>query len=298
MRTSVIIPNYNYGRYLPHAIDSVLNQTTPVDEIIVVDDGSTDSSKSILESYGDKITAIFQPNAGQAAAFNVGVKKATGDIIFLLDADDLFHSDKIKTIKKLYADYPDIGWIFHELKHINDDALKKSFKDAGTLDDTEMEIIDKISMMKNGKLDYYAPATSGLSFRKIMIDFIFPLPTAESIYISDHYIKFLALSSAKGIHIKNELGIQLIHEDNLYTGKTDHFKKARLFINTAYHLKQKQSSLGTFCDNLYADALLSYSKAGKPKELDTFIRQYGSAMSILQKAKINLKFWIKKSRLA
>lgn len=296
MKTSVIIPNYNYGQYLPYSIDSALNQSEAVDEIIVVDDGSTDNSREILKSYDDKIKAIFQPNAGQASAFNTGIKQATGDISFLLDADDLFKTHKIKTIKKLFADNPEIDWIFHDLKQISQENLKNTKTNSDGK--PEYKIIDKRQMMKGGKLDYIAPATSGLCFRKNLTDTIFPLPTADSIYISDHYIKFLALSQSKGIHINTELGFQLIHGNNLYTGKTDHAKKARLFINTAYHLKQKQPSIAAFCDNLYADGLTSYSKVGKPEELEDLIKQYDETMGLFEKAKAGLKYRIKKSRLA
>ena len=109
--------------------------------------------------------------------------------------------------------------------------------------------------------------------------------------------KFFALSQSQGIHINNDLGLQLIHENNLYTGKTDHFKKARLFINTALHLKENQPAISAFCDNIYTEGLTSYSKAGEPEELKELIQKYDSTMGVLEKAKTSLKYRIKKSRL-
>ena len=84
-RVSVIIPNYNYAHYLAHAVDSVLAQTYPEVEIIVVDDGSTDDSETILRSYGDRIRWIKQKNQGVSAARNLGVKETRGELVAFLD---------------------------------------------------------------------------------------------------------------------------------------------------------------------------------------------------------------------
>ena len=93
---SVIVPNFNYGRFLKSTIDSALGQTYNNLEVIVVDNGSTDNSRFILESYGEKIRTIFQNNQGQAAARNNGIAIARGDFIALLDADDYWESSKIE----------------------------------------------------------------------------------------------------------------------------------------------------------------------------------------------------------
>ena len=88
LRVSIIINNYNYDRFLAQAIDSALNQTYPNIEVIVVDDGSTDSSRQIITSYGDAIKPVLQPNSKQGIAFNNGFNHSTSDIINFLDADD------------------------------------------------------------------------------------------------------------------------------------------------------------------------------------------------------------------
>ncbi len=89
MLVSIIINNFNYGAYVGQAIDSALGQTYKPVEVVVVDDGSTDNSRDVIASYGEKITAIFQANAGQNAACNVGWRAAKGDIAIFLDADDV-----------------------------------------------------------------------------------------------------------------------------------------------------------------------------------------------------------------
>jgi len=85
---SIVINNYNYDRFLGEAIDSALAQTHPLVEVIVVDDGSTDQSRAVIESYGDRIVAIFQANAGQVPACAAGFARSRHPIVVFLDADD------------------------------------------------------------------------------------------------------------------------------------------------------------------------------------------------------------------
>ena len=93
---SVIVPNYNYGRFLATTIDRVLSQTWTNLEIIVVDDGSTDNSHDVLDGYQDVVTAIYQKNMGQSVARNKGLAIARGSLIALLDADDYWEPTKLE----------------------------------------------------------------------------------------------------------------------------------------------------------------------------------------------------------
>lgn len=88
MKVSILINNFNYGRYVAQAIDSALAQDHDDVEVIVVDDGSTDDSWRIIEGYGNAIRAVRQPNSGQGAAYNAGWSLASGEYVLFLDADD------------------------------------------------------------------------------------------------------------------------------------------------------------------------------------------------------------------
>lgn len=92
---SCIIPVYNGERYLQEAIDSILAQTYQALEIIVADDGSTDETAAVVSSYGEQTRYLFQPNAGVAAACNLGIEAARGEFIAFLAADDLWHPEKL-----------------------------------------------------------------------------------------------------------------------------------------------------------------------------------------------------------
>ena len=93
---SVVIPAYNAAAYLPDAINSVLSQTRPADEVIVVDDGSKDGTGELAESYGDKVFCVRQSNSGVVAARARGIQAAQGDWIAFLDADDVWYTHKLE----------------------------------------------------------------------------------------------------------------------------------------------------------------------------------------------------------
>ncbi|MEN8127780.1 MAG: glycosyltransferase family A protein [Planctomycetota bacterium] len=107
---SAVIPAYNAEKYIARAIDSVLAQTCPVNEIIVVDDGSTDNTAAIIKGYGDKVRYIYQPNAGVSAARNAGIEAATGNWIAFLDADDEWLPKKIELQVESLKKCPDLVW--------------------------------------------------------------------------------------------------------------------------------------------------------------------------------------------
>ena len=96
MLVSIIIPCYNAEGYVAEAIESALAQTYPHKEVIVIDDGSTDGSLGVIQSFGDRIRWETGPNRGACAARNRGIELARGELIQFLDADDLLHPEKLQ----------------------------------------------------------------------------------------------------------------------------------------------------------------------------------------------------------
>ena len=103
---SVIIPNFNYGRYLEDCISSVINQSYKNLEIIIVDDGSTDDSISIIEKFNTQVVLVKKDNSGVSDTRNIGVKVATGEYLTFLDADDTLEPTKIHDQMQLMKDSP------------------------------------------------------------------------------------------------------------------------------------------------------------------------------------------------
>ena len=118
---SVYITNHNYGKYLKQSIESVLNQSFKYFELIIIDDGSTDNSKKILEKYekNPKIKVIYQKNKGLTISNNIAIKLAQGEYIIRLDADDYFHKNALKNLLTGFNN-PEIGMVFGDWYDIDE----------------------------------------------------------------------------------------------------------------------------------------------------------------------------------
>lgn len=135
MQISVIIPSYNRLTSLSRALDSVLSQNTPADEIIVVDDGSTDGTAAHIKHSYPQIKVICQSNRGVSAARNAGIKQARFPWIAFLDSDDCWHPEKITSVKKANQQHPEFRLIHSDEIWIRNgrrvNAMKKHDKSGG-----------------------------------------------------------------------------------------------------------------------------------------------------------------------
>jgi glycosyltransferase involved in cell wall biosynthesis len=117
MTISVVIPVYNGAKTIDATLASVLSQTVPPDEILVLDDGSTDDTAAIVRTYRERVTLLQQENRGVAPSRNTLCSHAGGDLIAFLDADDLWHPRYLQLQCKLFADYPNAVAFF--TGHVN-----------------------------------------------------------------------------------------------------------------------------------------------------------------------------------
>ena len=203
------LSSYNYARFLRHAIDSALAQTYPHTEVIVVDDGSTDDSPHIIESYGDRITSVLKKNAGQASAFNAGVRLSHGKAIVFLDSDDGLYPDAIeKAIARLRE--PGFSKVHWNLAIGDPDGtvhneLVRSELSEGDLRD---------AVLHRGADGYTWPPTSGNAWSRAFIDRAFPIPETEFNTCPDFYLATLAPLYGLVGRIATPLGFWRYHPIN------------------------------------------------------------------------------------
>ncbi len=126
---SIVITCYNYANYVADAIFSALGQTYEKFEIIIVNDGSTDDSHDVISEFlpHPRIKYIKQENAGQANAKNTGIRKAKGDFIAFLDADDMWEPDKLEKQVRLFTN-PNIGVVYSRARYIDGNGNPLDFK--------------------------------------------------------------------------------------------------------------------------------------------------------------------------
>jgi len=119
---SVVIPAYNCAQYIASAVQSALDQDYPHKEIIVVDDGSTDNTATVLAGFGERIIVRQQSNSGVAAARNHGMRVARGELIALLDADDLWLPGKLRKQVDYLTAHPELGAVYCAWREWRPDA--------------------------------------------------------------------------------------------------------------------------------------------------------------------------------
>lgn len=127
---SVIIPCFNYAHFLPEALESILNQTYKNWECIVVNDGSTDDTRKVTQSYtkkDERFKYFYQSNKGVSVARNRGIKKCRGKYIQLLDADDFIAPEKIKNQLKCFNANPSIDIVYSEYQCFNNEDRSKTW---------------------------------------------------------------------------------------------------------------------------------------------------------------------------
>jgi glycosyltransferase involved in cell wall biosynthesis len=208
---SVVINNYNYGRYLSQAIDSALAQEYPRVEVVVIDDGSTDSSRDIIRSYGRGIVAVLKQNGGQASAFNVGVATARGSLIAFLDSDDRFLPHKIARCVETAARHPAADLIYHRMQRIDAEGAASGRPFPRRLRRGRIDA----HVRKGGGTWAYAP-TSGQVYRRAFLERIVPVPEEAYRISADAYVAGLAGMLTEVVSVEEVLAHYRVHGQNAY----------------------------------------------------------------------------------
>jgi glycosyltransferase involved in cell wall biosynthesis len=209
-KVTILISNFNYADFLGEAIHSALEQRYPATEVIVVDDGSTDRSRQIIEGFGDRIRAIFKENGGQTSALNLGYRAARGEIVFFLDADDALRPDTVETV--VAAMRPGVAAVQFCLATIDRDG-----RPLGGIypplppDWSPARIRDCV--LRSGF--YPCPPTSGNAYARWFLDRVMPVPPERIPGGTDGALNTVAPLYGDVVVLKEPLGLYRIHGRNI-----------------------------------------------------------------------------------
>jgi teichuronic acid biosynthesis glycosyltransferase TuaG len=131
---SVVIPVYNHQEFVGDAIESVLAQNYNSLEVLVVDDGSTDNTATVVRNFGNRVRYFYKNNGGTSSALNVGIKCARGTHVCWLSSDDMFLPTKIQKQIKLFENHPGLGMVYTDWYETDEQAnIKKLFRSPDLL---------------------------------------------------------------------------------------------------------------------------------------------------------------------
>ncbi len=230
---SIVIDNYNYGRYLPAAIESALAQTAAGVEVVVVDDGSTDESREIVARYGSRIVPVLKENGGQASALNAGFAASRGRIVFFLDADDTLFPHTVARVAPLFTD-AGISKVHGPLLEVEEDGRPngkrrpRSPLPAGDLRDP---------VMRGGPTSCLSAPTTGNAWARAFLEAVLPIPEDVAYYrtCADEYLYTLAPVLGRIGCITEPFGTYRLHAGSIYSGRSF---AGKLRLELAGHAQQ------------------------------------------------------------
>ncbi|HXZ08119.1 MAG TPA: glycosyltransferase family 2 protein, partial [Paraburkholderia sp.] len=184
---TIVICSYNYERYIGEAIDSALAQEPDRTRVVVIDDGSTDRSREIIESYGDRITAVFKQNGGQATAYNLGLELADTEYLLFLDSDDVLYEGAITNVLRAFesGDYVKVQF---RLDVIGPDGARTRAYVPNSKPPS-----DCTQLIRKGWL-YPSPPASGNAYRVSALRKILPIPVSEERRIAADFFAIYGVS--------------------------------------------------------------------------------------------------------
>lgn len=237
MKVTVVINNYNYSDFIIECVDSVINQTYKNIEMIFVDDGSTDNSIKILnEHYSSfkNLKIIKKENGGQLSTFNEAIKHITGELVFFLDADDLFKQNYIEEIVKIYKQNMNIDFVYCGKEMIFPNKTKKIVQQY-----TEDKLIGFSIISTLYAKEWVGSVTSSISMKTSLFKKILPIPFEDEwiIRADDCLVWGSSIFGANKYYCSKPLVIYRVHSNNNYYDKTftdEYFFKREVNINKLF----------------------------------------------------------------
>ena len=246
LTVTVLITTYNYGRFIEQAIDSVFSQDYPLEkiQIVVVDDGSTDDTSQRIKKYDSRVEYFFKENGGQASALNFGLAKARGEIIALLDADDMFIPSKVICIAEAFQKNPAVGMVYHQMVewdvHSNERRALTTPLISGDLRASPQQY-----------LTYFVQPASCVSFRRSVLNPLLPIPNTIRMLADAYWVILVPLLSPI-LALPESLTVYRIHGLNSYyadeqkmsaQARTGRGQQIQILINSMFEWLARNESV-------------------------------------------------------
>lgn len=214
LAVDIVIDNYNYGRYLPDAIESACAQTHERVTVTVVDDGSSDGSQQLLGEYGERVDVILKENGGQASALNAGFARCQGDVVMFLDADDTLDPGAAATVAATFAAAPDVVKVQFRTEVIDAEGRPTgAIKPAAHLPMPSGDVsADELA----SPYDLVWMATSANAFRTSALRRIMPMPEEAFRTCADWYLVHLTALLGPVVSLDAVAGAYRVHGENNY----------------------------------------------------------------------------------
>lgn len=216
MKTGCLINHFNYGRFVEPALESVLSQSTPVDEIVLVDDGSDDGSRETVAGLGDRdprIRVVLKENGGQLSAFHAGLAASSADVLFFLDADDLWEPGYVGAVLDVYRRLPEVDFV--ACHHVRVSAEGAAPTRVERDRDLGHSVLRALVLRR-----WVGAPTSCLSMRRSLAERFLPLPFDGEwrTRADDCLVYGASLAGARKYFLGRPLVRYRIHGDNYFQG--------------------------------------------------------------------------------
>ena len=213
-RVTAIVDTYNHEQFIERAIESVLEQDFPADqmEVIVVDDGSTDSTPARIAKYGERVCYLRKENGGQASAFNFAIPHAHGEIIAFCDGDDWWAKEKLSVLMEVFDRHPEAGIIGHGYFHV--EQPQAPYPVVGPDREYTLELRKREGAERYRQIKAFLGA-SKVAIRRELFAKILPIPE-ELVIEADEYMFTLAVALTEARVLPRPLFYYRFHENNLF----------------------------------------------------------------------------------
>ena len=233
---TVVVTNHNYAEFVESAINSALGQQAVTVEVVVVDDGSTDESRAVIERFGSTIKAIFTPNEGQGAAFNRGFEASSGDVVIFLDADDVLWQDTGRRVVGVMAADSTIVRVQFIL-----DVIDSAGRRTGAL----MPEAPKVPFSGDARQrlltcpdDIVWQPTSGNAFSRAALESVLPMPEAPFRICADYYLSSLVPLHGAVSLLDAAGGGYRVHGGNAHYARRERPERLRINVRRTYDTHQ------------------------------------------------------------